>query len=65
MSKKVISIETGILWTKVALVEANRKSPHVYDVFRFRTPEHAIEDGYIRDKENFAKILKKQENCVV
>ena len=54
MSKKVISIETGILWTKVALVEANRKSPHVYDVFRFRTPEHAIEDGYIRDKENFA-----------
>lgn len=60
MSKKVISIETGILWTKVALVEANRKSPHVYDVFRFRTPEHAIEDGYIRDKENFAKVLKEE-----
>lgn len=57
MSKKVISIETGIWWTKVAVVEANKKTPQVYEAFSFRTPEHAIEDGYIRDKENFAASL--------
>lgn len=60
MSKKVISIETGIWWTKVAVVDANKKSPQVYDAFSFRTPEHAIEDGYIRDKENFARCLKEE-----
>ena len=60
MSKKVISIETGIWWTKVAVVDASKKSPQVYDAFSFRTPEHAIEDGYIRDKENFARCLKEE-----
>ena len=29
MSKKVISIETGIWWTKVAVVDVNRKSQQV------------------------------------
>lgn len=57
MSKKVISIETGIWWTKVAVVEKNKKAPQVYEAFSFRTPEHAIEDGYIRDKESFAATL--------
>lgn len=60
MSKKVISIETGIWWTKVAVVDAQKKTPQVYDAFTFRTPEHAIEDGYIRDKEGFAKCLREK-----
>lgn len=60
MAKKVISIETGIWWTKVAVVDAQKKNPQVYEAFTFRTPEHAIEDGYIRDKEGFAKCLKEQ-----
>ena len=60
MSKKVISIETGIWWTKVAVVDTDKKSPHVYDAFRFRTPQHAIEDGYIRDKESLARCLKEE-----
>ena len=60
MSKKVISIETGIWWTKVAVVDVNRKSQQMYDAFSFRTPENAIEDGYIRDKEGFANCLKEE-----
>ena len=60
MSKKVISIETGIWWTKVAVVDVNRKSQQVYDAFSFKTPENAIEDGYIRDKEGFANCLKEE-----
>lgn len=60
MSKKIVSIEAGIWWTKVCLVDYKKTSPKVYKAFAFRTPEHAIEDGYIRDKENFEVVLMKE-----
>ena len=60
MVKKVISIEAGIQWTKVALVDYRKKNPPVHEAFAFRTPEHAVEDGYIRDKDGFAKALKEE-----
>lgn len=60
MAKKVISIETGIQWTKVALVDYRKKNPPVHEAFAFRTPEHAVEDGYIRDKDGLAKSLKEE-----
>ena len=60
MAKKVISIETGIQWTKVALVDYRKKNPPVHEAFAFRTPEHAVEDGYIRDKESLARALKEE-----
>ena len=60
MAKKVISIETGIQWTKVALVDYRKKNPPVHDAFAFRTPEHAVEDGYIRDKDSLARALKEE-----
>lgn len=60
MAKKVISIETGVQWTKVALVDYRKKNPPVHEAFAFRTPEHAVEDGYIRDKDSLAKSLKEE-----
>lgn len=60
MAKKVISIETGIQWTKVALVDYRKKNPPVHEAFAFRTPEHAVEDGYIRDKDSLARVLKEE-----
>ena len=60
MPKKVISIETGIQWTKVALVDYRKKNPPVHEAFAFRTPEHAVEDGYIRDKDSLARALKEE-----
>lgn len=60
MAKKVLSIQTGIWWTKVALIEYGVKHPQVYDVFTFRTPEHAIEDGYIRERESLANQLRAE-----
>lgn len=60
MTKKVLSIETGVWWTKVCLVDYRKTNPHIYHSFYMKTPEHAIEDGYIRDKENFAKALKEE-----
>ena len=59
-AKKVISIETGIQWTKVALVDYRKKNPPVHEAFAFRTPEHAVEDGYIRDKDSLARALKEE-----
>lgn len=60
VAKKVISIETGIQWTKVALVDYRKKNPPVHEAFAFRTPEHAVEDGYIRDKDSLARALKEE-----
>lgn len=60
MVKRVVSIEAGVWWTKVALVDYRKKNPPVHKAFAFRTPEHAVEDGYIRDKEAFAAALKTE-----
>ena len=60
MVKRVVSIEAGVWWTKVALVDYRKKNPPVHKAFAFRTPEHAVEDGYIRDKEAFASALKAE-----
>ena len=60
MVRKVISIEAGVWWTKVSLVEYRKKNPPVYQAFAFRTPENAVEDGYIRDKDSFANALKEE-----
>lgn len=60
MVKRVISIEAGVQWTKVALVDYRKKNPPVHEAFAFQTPEHAVEDGYIRDKDVFAKALKEE-----
>ena len=60
VAKKVISIEAGIQWTKVALVDYRKKNPPVHEAFAFRTPEHAVEDGYIRDKDSLARALKEE-----
>ena len=57
MGKKVVSIEAGIWLTKVGLVDYKKSSPKIYKAFTFRTPEHAVDDGYIRDKEEFAAAL--------
>lgn len=60
MPKKVISIEPGMWWTKVVLTECRRKTPQIYDMFYFVTPENAVEDGYIRDRETFSEALREQ-----
>jgi type IV pilus assembly protein PilM len=60
MGKKIVSIEPGIWWTKVCLTDYQKVSPKVYKAFAFQTPEHAIEDGYIRDKDAFITTLMKE-----
>ena len=60
MAKKVLSIQAGVWWTKVAVMEYGVKHPQVFDVFTFRTPDHAVEDGYIREREGLANQLRAE-----
>lgn len=66
MAKKVLSIEIGQQVTKAVVVDYLRKNPHVYNAFSFDTPPDAMEDGYIKNKDTLANLLKNkiQENGV-
>lgn len=58
MAKKVISIDIGQQFTKVAVVDYGRKNPKVYNCFAVESPKSAVEDGYIRDKTAFTTVIK-------
>ncbi|MDE6851924.1 MAG: pilus assembly protein PilM [Lachnospiraceae bacterium] len=60
MAKKVLSIEIGQQVTKAVVVDYLRKNPHVYNAFSFDTPPDAMEDGYIKNKDAVAQLLKAQ-----
>lgn len=60
MAKKVLSIEIGQQVTKAVVVDYLRKNPHVYNAFSFDTPPDAMEDGYIKNKDAIAQLIKAQ-----
>lgn len=60
MAKRVLSIEMGDWWTKVVLTEPYKKSPTIHNIFYFRTPEHTVEDGMVRDRDRFLSSLKDE-----
>ena len=60
MAKKVLSIEIGQQVTKAVVVDYLRKNPHVYNAFSFDTPPDAMEDGYLKNKDSIAQMLKSQ-----
>lgn len=60
MAKKVLSIEIGQQVTKAVVIDFLKKNPHVYNAFSFDTPEGVMEDGYVKDKDRMAQILREQ-----
>ena len=60
MAKKVLSIEIGQQVTKAVVIDFLKKSPHVYNAFSFDTPEGVMEDGYVKDKDRMAQLLREQ-----
>ncbi len=60
MAKKVLTIELGAWWTKVVLTEPYKRFPQILDLFYFRTPEHTVEDGFVRDRETFLAALQEE-----
>ena len=60
MAKKVLSIEIGQQVTKAVVIDFLKKHPHVYNAFSFDTPEGVMEDGYVKDKDRMAQLLREQ-----
>ena len=57
---RVTAIEIGLYYTKICEVDFKTRNTKVYKSIIFDTPENTIEDGYIRDKNNFADELRRQ-----
>ena len=62
MAKRVVSVQVDSLYTKVAVLSQNGKKAQVRDAFLFKTPEHSVDDGFIREKETFIQAFKEEMN---
>ncbi|MBE5962868.1 MAG: hypothetical protein E7256_16075 [Lachnospiraceae bacterium] len=60
MKRKVVSIEIGEFKTRICELQNNKKRPTLLKCVTINTPEHMVEDGYIRDKTGFADYLKEE-----
>lgn len=59
MVRRVLSIEIGLIKTRVCEVSYKKKNPHIYQCITFDTPDNTMEDGYIRNKEVFGAVLRE------
>lgn len=60
MSKKVISIEIGLQSIKICEVSLKKNNPRLYRGITFPTPDNMFNDGYIRDNNRLALLLKEK-----
>lgn len=58
-SKKVLSIEIGVSTTRIVEVDFRSQKPKVYNCVTFETPDGAIEDGFIRNREILSVAMKE------
>ena len=57
--KKVLSIDIGVQTTRMVEIDYRKPKPHVYSVATFETPDGAVEDGYIRNREILSVAMKE------
>lgn len=58
-SRKVLSIEIGASTTRIVEVDFRSPKPKVYNCVTFETPDGAIEDGFIRNREILSVAMKE------
>ncbi len=58
MANRVISIEIGKSITRAVEMDYKTKNPKVYTCFSFETPVGVLEDGMVRQDENFCNLLR-------
>ena len=58
--RKVVSIETGPINTRISYIDYGKEGGKIRKSIEFSTPEGAIEDGYVRDRDSFLHALKRQ-----
>ena len=56
--KKVLSVELGVQTSRICELEISGKKQTVINSCTFDTPEGAVEDGYIRNKDILAISMK-------
>ncbi len=59
VSRKVLSIEIGVSTTRIVEVDFRSQKPKVYNCVTFETPDGAIEDGFIRNREILSVAMKE------
>lgn len=57
---KLLNIEIGVSQIRVAVVNQSGKVKKITNVFRFQTPQGAVEDGSIRDTQSVSERLKEE-----
>lgn len=55
---KILNVEIGSLFTRVAEMDSKVKNPKVYHYFSFPTPEGVVEDGFVHESPDFIAALK-------
>lgn len=58
-NRKVLSIEVGVSTTRIVEVDFRNQKPKVYNCVTFETPDGAIEDGFIRNREILSVAMKE------
>lgn len=58
MTKRVLSIEIGLRKIRICEMDYKKRNPHVYNCIVLDTPKDTTEDGYIRDKNALAIVVK-------
>lgn len=58
--RKVISIETGPISTRISYGDYGKPDGKIRKSIEFSTPEGAVEDGYVRDRDSYLHVLKRQ-----
>ena len=59
MFGRVISVELGLIKTKICEVDYKKKSPRIYNTISFDTPEGSYQDGHILKKEALAAAIEE------
>lgn len=57
---KILNVEIGESWVRVAAVSGSGKKGSVEDVFRFALPENLVDDGYVQNGMMVGEMLKKE-----
>ena len=58
--RKVICIEPGPVSTRISKMDYGKPNGKIRATIEFATPEGAIEDGYIRDRDSYLHALKRE-----
>lgn len=58
--RRVICIEPGPVSTRISKMDYGKPNGKVWKTTEFATPEGAVEDGYIRDRDSYLYALKRE-----